>query len=45
MTEGLNMQIETITTHPYEGQNPGTSGLRKKVKVFELIRKKYLIFC
>ena len=35
MTEGLNMQIETITTHPYEGQNPGTSGLRKKVKIFQ----------
>ncbi len=29
------MQIETITTHPYSGQNPGTSGLRKKVTVFQ----------
>ena len=29
------MQIETITTHPYSDQNPGTSGLRKKVKVFQ----------
>ena len=29
------MQIETITTQPYDDQNPGTSGLRKKVKVFE----------
>ncbi|MFA6162067.1 MAG: alpha-D-glucose phosphate-specific phosphoglucomutase [Methylobacter sp.] len=29
------MQIETITTHPYNGQNPGTSGLRKKVKIFQ----------
>lgn len=29
------MQIETITTHPYNDQNPGTSGLRKKVKVFQ----------
>ncbi len=28
------MQIETITTHPYNDQNPGTSGLRKKVNVF-----------
>jgi len=35
MTEGLCMQIETITTHPYEDQNPGTSGLRKKVKIFQ----------
>ncbi|TAN65914.1 MAG: alpha-D-glucose phosphate-specific phosphoglucomutase [Methylobacter sp.] len=29
------MQIETITTHPYNDQNPGTSGLRKKVNVFQ----------
>jgi phosphoglucomutase len=29
------MQIETITTHPYHDQNPGTSGLRKKVTVFQ----------
>ena len=29
------MQIETITTQPYSAQNPGTSGLRKKVKVFQ----------
>jgi len=29
------MQIETITTEPYSDQNPGTSGLRKKVKVFQ----------
>ncbi len=29
------MQIETITTHPYDDQNPGTSGLRKKVKIFQ----------
>jgi phosphoglucomutase len=29
------MQIETITTEPYNDQNPGTSGLRKKVKVFQ----------
>ncbi|KAL2315947.1 Phosphoglucomutase [Schizosaccharomyces pombe] len=27
--------IETIPTKPYEGQRPGTSGLRKKVTVFE----------
>ena len=29
------MQIETITTSPYNDQNPGTSGLRKKVKIFQ----------
>jgi phosphoglucomutase len=29
------MQINTITTQPYSDQNPGTSGLRKKVRVFQ----------
>lgn len=29
------MHIETINTQPYGDQNPGTSGLRKKVKVFQ----------
>ena len=29
------MQIETIPTQPYNDQNPGTSGLRKKVKTFQ----------
>lgn len=29
------MQIDIITTQPYNDQNPGTSGLRKKVKVFQ----------
>ncbi len=29
------MTIRTVPTAPFEGQKPGTSGLRKKVKVFE----------
>ena len=29
------MQINTIATRPYNDQNPGTSGLRKKVRVFQ----------
>ncbi|MGR8935545.1 MAG: alpha-D-glucose phosphate-specific phosphoglucomutase [Gammaproteobacteria bacterium] len=29
------MQINTVTTTPYQDQKPGTSGLRKKVSVFK----------
>lgn len=27
------LDVETITTTSYDGQKPGTSGLRKKVKI------------
>jgi phosphoglucomutase len=33
-TKGPTMTVETVTAGPFDGQKPGTSGLRKKTRVF-----------
>ena len=35
MIENMEITVITVKTEPIPGQNPGTSGLRKKTTVFE----------